>query len=402
MTDRQGPLAGVRVMEIGAFIAGPFAGQLLADYGAEVLKIESPDEGDPMRKWGTVVDGESLWWPGIARNKRSVAIDLRAEEGRALVRRMARSVDVVLENLRPGRLAEWGLSHDDLAKENPGLITVHISGFGQTGPRSSEAGFGSIAEAVGGIRHTTGSPDRPPARAGISLGDALASVFAVIGTTSALVERSRSGLGQEVDVAIYEAVLALMESTLADYEVAGVVRSRSGSTLPGVAPSNAYPTADGAEVLIAANADSVFRRLCAVMDRNDLAEDERFAEHIGRGVNMEVLDGIIGEWTATLTAQHLLERLAEAGVPAGRVYTAPDMLKDPHFVARDMIVRVLNAHGHEVPVNGIVPKFSRTPGVIARGGPVLGGDTAHVLRQLASVDDEELARLTAAGIVGTA
>jgi formyl-CoA transferase/succinyl-CoA--D-citramalate CoA-transferase len=306
---------------------------------------------------------------------------------------------VVLENFRPGRLAEWGLGHDDLAHDNPALITVHISGFGQDGPRAAEAGFGSIAEAVGGIRHTTGSPDRPPARAGVSLGDALASLFAVVGTMGALVERSRSGRGQEVDVAIYEAVFALMESTVADYERAGVVRGRSGGVLAGVAPSNVYPASDGTEVLIAANADSVFGRLCTAMGRADLAADPRYATHEARGDNMAELDACVAAWTVTLSGDELLAVLERHAIPAGRIYTAPDMLQDPHFAARDMILRLTSRRGVDVPVTGVVPKFSRTPGAVAEPGPTLGEHTREVLEGLAGVDGDEWAKLREGGVV---
>lgn len=378
-----GPLAGVRVLELGSFIAGPFAGQLLGDYGADVIKVESPGDGDPMRGWGVTTDaGDSLWWPTIARNKRSVTADLRAEEGRDLVRRLAASADVVLENFRPGRLVEWGLDYESIRAANPGVVYVHVSGFGQTGPRASEAGFGSIGEAVGGIRHTTGDPDRPPSRCGISLGDSLAAMFAVIGTLAALHERGRSGEGQEVDVAIYEAVAALMESTLADAEVGGVVRQRSGGTLPGVAPSNAYPTADGSEVLIAGNADAVFRRLCQAMDRPELAEDPRFADHAARGEHERELDGIVADWTRTLAAEDLLARMVDHGVPAGRVYTADDMLRDEHYAARDMVLRATARAGFELPMTGIVPRFSRTPGQVRHVGPDLGEHDAEVRAEL--------------------
>ncbi|HZX54197.1 MAG TPA: CoA transferase, partial [Ilumatobacteraceae bacterium] len=291
-----GPLQGVRILEMGSFIAGPFAGQLLGDYGAEVIKIEPPGTGDPMRQWGITRNGESLWWPAIARNKKSVAIDVREPAGRDVVRRLMDHCDVVLENFRPGRLDEWGMGFADMSPRNPGLIMAHVSGFGQTGPRATEAGFGSIGEAVGGIRFTTGNPDRPPTRAGVSLGDSLAAMFAVIGTMAALNERHRSGHGQEVDVAIYEAVAALMESTMVDFEVAGHLRTRTGSVLPGVAPSNVYPTSDGSSIIIAANADGVFRRLCEAMGHPQLAVDERFTTHQARGANMATLDAIIGEW----------------------------------------------------------------------------------------------------------
>jgi len=398
-TERTGPLIGLRVLELGNFIAGPFAGQLLGDYGADVIKIEPPGEGDPMRTWGVTHEGHGRWWPAIARNKRSVAIDLRQATGRRLVRRLASRVDVVVENFRPGRLDEWGLGYGTLASDNPGLVMVHVSGFGQTGPRAGDAGFGSIGEAMGGIRATTGDPDRPPARCGISLGDALAGLFAVVGTLAALSERHRSGRGQEVDVAIYEAVAAVMESTLADFEVAGVVRQRSGGVLPGVAPANAYPTVDGTDVLIAGNADSVFRRLCAAMGHPDLAEDPRFADHGARGRNMEALDALVAEWTRTMGTDALLTLLSSHSVPAGLVYGAPDMVGDPHFAARDMVLRAASRAGYDVPMPGVVPKFSRTPGEVGDVGPRLGEHTELVLRELAGVDAVEWSSLISEGTV---
>jgi formyl-CoA transferase len=383
MSSPTGPLAGIRVLELGSFIAGPFAGQLLGDYGADVVKVEPPEEGDPMRRWGvTTPDGDSIWWPAIARNKRSVTADLRGEDGRELVRRLAATADVVIENFRPGRLVEWGLDYESVNATNPGVIMVHVSGFGQTGPRAAEAGFGSIGEAVGGIRHTTGDPDRPPSRCGISLGDSLAAMFAVIGTLAALHERGSSGEGQEVDVAIYEAVAALMESTMADYEVGGVVRGRSGGTLPGVAPANAYPTADGSEVLIAGNADGVFRRLCQAMGRPGLADDDRFCDHTARGAHAGELDGLVADWTRTVESGPLLTLLADHAVPAGRVYTAPDMLRDEHYAARDMVLRATARAGFEVPMTGIVPRFSRTPGAVRDVGPALGEHDAEVRDEL--------------------
>ncbi|WP_433218269.1 CaiB/BaiF CoA transferase family protein [Dactylosporangium sp. CS-047395] len=394
-----GPLSGVRVLELGSFIAGPFAGQLLADYGAEVIKLEPPGTGDPMRRWGVVQDGQSLWWPAIARNKRSVALNLRDPEGQAVARALAERCDVVLENFRPGTLDKWGLGYEALAAVNPGIIVVHVSGLGQTGPRSREAGFGSIGEAMGGIRFTTGDAGSRPARTGISLGDSLAALFAVVGTSTALVERSRSGRGQEVDVAIYEAVAALMESTMVDYERAGVLRTRTGSVLPGVAPSNVYTTADGAEVAIAGNADAVYRRLCTAMGRPELADDPRYADHEGRGRNAAVLDEEIERWTGSLDAEELLRVLAEHGVPAGRIYTAPDMLGDLHYAARQMVLRPETPDGPAGPMAGIVPKFSRTPGEVAAVGPRLGEHTRAVLGELAGVTDEAWKDLLTRGIV---
>ena len=374
-STRTGPLLGVRVLELGNFIAGPFAGQLFGDYGAEVIKIEAPDGGDPMRHWGVCVDESSLWWPIIARNKRSVVADLKDPDDLAFVQRLASECDVVLENFRPGVLAKFGLDYDTLAATNPRIIVTHVSGFGQTGPRSTEAGFGSIGEAVGGIRHTTGDPDRPPARAGISLGDSLAAMFAVIGTLAALHERSASGRGQEIDVAIYEAVAALMESSMVDFEVADVLRGRSGGTLPGVAPANAYPTGDGSEVLIAGNADTVFTRLCDAMGRPDLANDERYATHVARGEHERELDALVTAWTSTMGSDELLALLREHTVPAGRVYTAADMLIDEHYAARDMVQRRMARTGIDTPMIGVVPKFSRTPGSITDVGPTLGEHT---------------------------
>ncbi len=388
------------MLELGSFIAGPFAGQLLGDYGADVIKIEPPGEGDPMRRWGLTRNGESLWWPSIARNKRSVALDLRQPAARSLLATLIGVVDVVLENFRPGRLEEWGLGHAAMAERNPGLITVHVSGFGQTGPRAAEAGFGSIGEAVGGIRYTTGNPDRAPTRCGISLGDSLAALFAVIGTMAALNERHRSGRGQEVDVAIYEAVAALMESTMVDHEIGGVTRTRTGSVLPGVAPSNVYPTADGSTVIVAANADAVFRRLCTAMDRDDLATDGRFATHSARGAHMVELDELIAAWTSTLPSAPLLAVLADHGVPAGEIFTAEQMLTDDHYAARRMVVHKPNRDGVPVPMTGVVPKFSRTPGAIDTVGPALGEHTADVLAAMAGVDEAALATLVAAGAIG--
>ena len=390
---RTGPLLGVRVLELGNFIAGPFAGQLFGDYGAEVIKIEEPDGGDPMRRWGVCVDDSSLWWPIIARNKHSVVADLKAPDDLAFVQRLAGECDVVLENFRPGVLAKFGLDYDTLSRTNPSIIVTHVSGFGQTGPRSTEPGFGSIGEAVGGVRHTTGDPDRPPARCGISLGDSLAAMFAVIGTLAALHERASSGRGQEVDVAIYEAVAALMESTMVDFEVADVLRGRTGGTLPGVAPANAYPTSDGSEVLIAGNADTVFARLCDAMVRPDLAADERYATHVARGIHERELDALVGAWTSTMTSDELLELLRANSVPAGRVYTAADMLRDEHYGAREMIQRRVARTGIDTPMLGVVPKFSHTPGSITDVGPTLGEHTDYI-RDYIDCDQKSSSKLT--------
>ena len=395
--SKSGPLSGVTVLELGSFIAGPFAGQLLGDYGAEVIKIEPPISGDPMRKWGVLRDEHSLWWPSIARNKRSVCVDLRVEQGRNVIRRLAQGCDIVIENFRPGRLETWGLGFSELSKVNPRLIMVHVSGFGQTGPKAKSAGFGSIGEAVGGIRYSTGTPEAPPSRTGISLGDSLAGMFSVVGALAALTEARSTGKGQEVDVAIYEAVAALMESSMADYELGGVMRERSGGILTGVAPSNAYPTKDGSDVVIAANADSVFTRLCQTMGQPELATDPRFDSHIRRGQNMAEIDALVTQWTRTKNADELLSQLETSGVPAGKIFTARDMLNDDHYAAREMVMRRTSEQGWELPMPGVVPKFSKTPGTVRSVGPLLGADTRDVLERIAKMGASEVDALEADG-----
>lgn len=398
MSSVPGPLCGLRVLELGSLIAGPFGGQLLGDYGAEVIKIEAP-AGDPLRRWGVLHAGESLWWTSIARNKRSVVVDLNTEAGVGVVRRLALTADIVIQNLRPGQLEHWGLGYESLAAENPGLIMVHISGYGRTGPRAAEPGFGSIGEAMGGVRHTTGPAGGPSCRTGISLGDSLAAMFAVIGALAAVHERATSGKGQEVDVALYEAVAALMESSLADAEVSGVVRGRSGGVLPGVAPSNAYPTADGAEVLIAANADGVFARLCLAMDQARLAEDSRFHTHQARGENAAELDRLIATWTSQYSSGDVLAVMATHRVPSGRVYSAMDALEDGHYRGRNMIVRMMSGTGQLVPMPGVVPRFARTPGSIRSAGPALGADTDSVLASVIGLDGEQIDQLKADHVI---
>ena len=399
--NMNGPLSGIRVLELGSFIAGPFAGQLLGDYGAEVIKVEPPEVGDPMRKWGHCDEkGHSFWWPAIARNKQSIAINLRSDQGRYIVRQLALQSDVILENFTPGRLEEWQLGYETLAKDNPRLIMTHVSGFGQTGPRAADPGFGSIGEAMGGIRHTTGWPDRQSTRAGISLGDAIASLFAVIGTMAALNERQHSGKGQEVDVAIYEAVFALMESTVADFELGGHIRGRTGSVLPKVAPSNVYPTSDGADVLIAGNADAIFRRICEAMNREDLANDRRYSDHESRGHNQTELDELITQWTSGLPVDELEAILDSHAIPYGRIFTAPDMLADPQFAARELIERYEDeVLGEKVPMAAPIPQFSRTPGRIASTGPKLGQHTDTVLTEVAGYSQEKIRQLRSEGII---
>jgi crotonobetainyl-CoA:carnitine CoA-transferase CaiB-like acyl-CoA transferase len=389
MADAEGPLAGIRVLELGSFVAGPFAGQLLADFGAQVIKIESPAPGDPMRRWGTMFGGRSIWWSALARSKRLVALDLRQPEDRAVARRLALTCDVVLENFTPGRLEEWGLGYEELVKEHPRLVMTRVSGFGQTGPRAREPGFGSIGEAMGGLRELTGSPDRPPARAAVSLGDQIAGLFAAFGTVAALRQVERDGKGQVVDVALYEAVFALTESLVADYELTDLIRTRTGGVLPGVAPSNAYPTADGRMVMIAANADPIFTRLVEAMDRPELAHDERYATHVERGARMEDVDELVSAWTSTLSFDALDSILQAAAVPHGLIYRAPDMIADPQFLARETIQRVHDpALGRDVAMPRVVPRLSRTPGCIRWAGADVGAHTDEVLAELGLIRDK--------------
>lgn len=394
------PLSDLRVIELGQLLAGPFCGQLLGDFGADIVKVEDPGRGDPMRLWGREKPyGLSLWWPVVARNKRSITCDLRQAEGQELIRRLVAKSDVLLENFRPGTLERWGLAPDRLWEINPKLVITRVTGFGQDGPYAPRAGYGAIGEAMGGLRYVTGYPDRQPSRTGISLGDSLAATFACIGTMVALHARERTGRGQVVDSAIYEAVLALMESLLPEWEVAHYQRERTGAVLPNVSPSNVYQTADEDPVLIAANQDTVFRRLAAVMDAPELATDERFATHGARGAYMEELDQIIGEWTVKYDAEALLRLLADGGVPAGRIYRAKDMIADPHFLAREAIVRIAHAAFGEMPMQNVFPKLSETPGRIRCVGPELGQDNAAVYGELLGLSAAEIEQLHANGVI---
>ena len=372
------PLAGMRVLEMGALIAGPFCAKILAEFGADVVKIEPPGTGDPLRKWRYVENGTSLWWHVQSRNKRSVAADLRTAEGQAIARALAVRADILIENFRPGTLEKWDLAPEALMAANPRLIVVRVSGYGQTGPYAQRAGFGGIGEAMGGWRAIVGEPDRAPARMGVSIGDSLAATYACMGALAALHERERSGLGQVIDVALYESVLQVMESLVPEQAINGHARRRTGSILPGIAPSNVYPCSDG-EYLIGANGDAIFARLAEAMGQPELARDERYATHIARGANQTALDALIGEWTRSLTVEQLEALMIEHAIPAGRIYGAVDMLDDPHFAARDAIVRVPDAELGEVAMQGVFPKFSRTPGSIRRAAPLgVGQDTAEV------------------------
>jgi formyl-CoA transferase len=396
----QGPLAGVRVIEMGQLIAGPFCGQVLGDFGAEVIKLEDPKTGDPMRQWGrSKPKGLSPWWPVIGRNKKSVTVDLRTDEGRAIARDLIAKADVVVENFRPGTLEKWGLGYEALSRLNPGLVMARVSGFGQTGPYARRAGYALVGEAMGGLRHITGEPDRNPARAGISIGDSLSGLNAALGVMMALHARHATGKGQVVDAAIYESVLTVMENLITEYDLTGYVRERSGAVLPGIAPSNVYPTRSGELVLIGANQDTLFKRLCELMGRPDLAEDPRYRDHAARGVNQGELDARIAAWTLDQDIDDLLPRLEEAGLACGRIYRAPEMLADPQFQARDSIVSVPHPVFGQVKMQNAFPRLTATPGGVRWPGPTLGEHTDAVLTQVAGMSAQQVAELKARGVV---
>lgn len=404
--DAAGPLAGIRVLEFGSLLAGPLCARILGDFGADVIKVESPGSGDPLRQWGQEpFHGRDMLWTIYARNKRSITIDLRRPEGQALVRDLVRRGDILVENFRPGTLEKWGLGPDELRAVNPDLIMVRVSGFGQTGPYSSKAGFGSVAEAMGGIRYLTGYPDRPPVRTGVSLGDSLAALFGVIGALLAVVARQRNGHGRDgggqvVDVAIYEAVYALMESLVPEYVLQGKIRERTGAVLPHVAPSNVYPCADGVSVIIAANADNVFRRLCDAMAQPDLAADPRFATHQARGEHQQQIDALVTTWTSQRPSQDVVRLMDEAGVPAGPIYTAREMVADPHFQARNMIVETPIEEGVMFPMSGIVPALSETPGEIRWPGSYEpGSHNREVFREVLGLSDAQIDDLAALNLI---
>jgi formyl-CoA transferase len=389
-----GPLAGIRVLELGSLIAGPFCGKTLADFGAEVIKIEPPGEGDPLRKWRRMRNGVSLWWHVQSRNKRSVACDLRRSEGQEIVRRLAARSHIAIETFRPGALEKWNLGWDELSRANPKLVLVRISGYGQSGPYRERPGFAAIAEGMAGLRYVTGFPDRPPVRPNLSLGDTIASLHGVIGALMAL----HSGKGQVVDVALYEAIFNCMESLLPEYAAQGYVRERSGSTLPGIAPSNLYPCKEG-YVLIAGNADSLYRRLMTAIGREDLRDDPALARNDGRAARMERIDAAIAQWTSERTQDVVLAEMEKAEVPAGRIYNAADIAADPHYAARGMIEEIVAADGAPLKVPGIVPKLSATPGAIRTPAPKLGEHTDEVLSSIGYTKDE-ISGLRKNGIIG--
>jgi formyl-CoA transferase len=392
------PLHDVRVVEMGQLIAGPFAAKTLADFGAKVVKIEPPGSGDPLRQWRLMKDGTSVWWQVQSRNKQSIALDLRSPESRPLVRELCRDADVLIENFRPGTLEGWGLGPEQLLAINPRLIILRISGYGQTGPYRDKPGFGVVAEAMGGLRHLTAEPGRVPVRVGVSLGDTLASLHGVIGVLMALHERHRSGCGQVIDVALYESVFNCMESLLPEYSAFGVVREAAGSALPGIAPSNAYRCRDGSYALIAGNGDSIFKRLCSAIGREDLGRDPTLADNKGRVARATEIDDAIGAWTAQLTIDDVLAALDAASVPAGRIYSVADIAADPHYRAREMVREITMGDGTALAVPGIVPRLSRTPGTIRSLAPAIGENTRAVLEGI-GLTAEQIEALYRKGIV---
>ena len=397
-TPTPAALAGLKVLELGQLIAGPFAAKTLADFGAEVIKIEPPGTGDPLRKWRLLKNGTSVWWQVQSSNKRSLALDLRTPEGQDVVRKLALEADVLVENFRPGAMEGWNLGPDELLAANPKLIVLRISGYGQTGPYRNRPGFGVVAEAMGGLRHLTAEPGRVPVRVGVSIGDTLAALHGVIGILLALQHRHVSGRGQIIDVALYEAVFNCMESLLPEYSAFGAVRGAAGSALPGIAPSNAYRCQDGAYALIAGNGDSIFRRLMILIGREDLANDPSLADNAGRVARVAEIDEVISAWTAQRSVNDALAALDSVSVPAGRIYSVADIAADPHYRAREMLRDVRLDDGSSLTLPGIVPKLSATPGSHRRNAPTLGQDTGEVLREI-GLTEAQIAALRERGIV---
>ena len=397
MTGGEGALSGIRVIELGQLIAGPFCGQLLGDMGADVIKVEPPGAGDPMRNWGR---GDcKVWWEVVARNKRSVSANLRLTEGQELVRKLVSTADIVIENFRPGTLERWNLAPSSLQADNPRLIIVRVSGYGQYGPYSDRAGFGGIGEAMGGWRYIVGDPDRPPSRMGVSIGDSLAATYGCMGALAALHARERTGVGQIIDSALYEAVLQVMESLIPEYQVSGYIRERSGSALPGIAPSNVYPCKDG-DYLIGANQDAVFARLCAAMGRPELASDARFADHVARGRHQTELDALISDWTRGKTVAEVEQLMIEHAVPAGSIYRAPEMLADPHFAAREAIIEVATEKWGKLKMQAPFPKLSATPSSVRTPAPTqVGQHNEEIYCGLLGYTSEELAALRAVNAI---
>ena len=393
------PLEGIKVLELGQLIAGPFATKILGEFGAEIIKIEPPQTGDPLRKWRLLHEGTSVWWASQSRNKKSVTVDLRSTEGQAIIRRLLKEVDILVENFRPGALEGWGLSEEVLQEINPELIIVRVSGYGQDGPYRDLPGFGLVGEAMGGFRYLSGEQGRPPVRVGISIGDSLSALHAVIGALMALRHREvQKGGGQVVDIALYESVFNMMESLVAEYSIFGEVRQPAGSRLPGITPSNAYLCADGKYALIAGNGDSIFKRLMSLIGRDDVANDPAFAHNDGRSAEADYIDSIISQWTIQHSLDDVLEALHENRVPAGRVYDVEDIFNDPHYKAREMLIQGELEDGTEVTLPGVLPKLRKTPGSVERRAPTLGQDTEEVLGKI-GIGATELSELRAKGVI---
>ena len=392
-------LSGIKVLELGQLIAGPFASKTLADFGAEIIKVESPGEGDPLRKWRMLHKGTSVWWQAHSRNKQSICLDLRVKEGQEIARRLALEADVVIENFRPGTLEKWGLGWEALHQANPKLIMLRISGYGQDGPKRDEPGFAAIGEAMAGLRYITGHPNEIPVRAGVSLGDTIAGLHGALGVLLALYERdARGGEGQMIDVALYESIFNLTESLLPEYSVFGAIRQPAGGALPGIAPSNAYRCGDGQYVLIAGNGDSIFKRLMTLIGRSDLGDDPSLAQNDGRAKRVVEIDAAINTWTATLGLDEVLKGLIQAQVPSGKIYTAKDIAEDPHYQARGVIETVESADGLKVQVPGIIPKLSQNPGAIRHRAPTLGEHTDQIMKS-AGLTKEQIAILKKSGVL---
>ncbi|MDY3330499.1 MAG: CoA transferase [Pelistega sp.] len=393
------PLDGIRVLELGQLIAGPFSTKILAEFGAEVIKIEPPGTGDPLRKWRKLHNGTSVWWASQSRNKKSVTLNLHSQEGQELIRRIVKDIDVIVENFRPGTLEKWGLGFDDLKKINPKLVMLRISGYGQTGPYKDRPGFGVVGEAMGGLRHLSGEPGRPPVRVGVSIGDSLSALHGVIGVLLALRERDKpDGKGQVIDVALYESVFNMMESLIPEYDFFNEIRQPAGSSLPGITPSNAYLCADNKYALIAGNGDSIFKRLMQLIGREDMAEDPRFAQNDGRAQHAEYIDSVIGLWASQLPLDTVLAKLHEAKIPAGKIYDAKDIAEDPHFIARDMLIKGELEDGTPITLPGIVPKLSATPGRVDQRAPTLGRDNEEFFSQL-GIDQATLTQWQKDGVI---
>jgi crotonobetainyl-CoA:carnitine CoA-transferase CaiB-like acyl-CoA transferase len=394
------PLEDIKVLELGQLLAGPYCGQVLGDFGAEVIKVEPPEIGDAMRQWGVAgSDGDPVWWNVISRNKKSMSLNLRDPKGQEIIRELIKDTDILIENFRPGTMEKWGLDYETLSKINPGLIMVRVSGFGQDGPYASRAGYASVCEAMGGLRYICGSPDQPPVRVGVSIGDTLAGLHGALGALVAMHHRSKTGVGQVVDSAIFESVLAMMESLVPDYAKTGKIRERSGSFLAGIAPSNAYPTLDNKDVIIGANQDSVFSRLCVVIGQPELIIDSDYDSHQARGTHQKELDDIISTWTRQHDAKDIVTMMEKAGVPSGLVYRAPEMLEDPHFKARQSITNVPDRFGNDLPMQNVFPKLSATPGKIQHVGPTLGQHTKDILSDRLGFSQSTITELNVTGII---